>query len=339
MHFMKKKNQKSIPYMFKLIIGILIFICMFVASIIFGAADTTIKDVWLALTSSEVNKNILIIQEIRLPREIAAIFVGAALAVSGAIMQGITRNPLADPGLLGLTAGANAALAITLAFIPTANYFGIMIACFIGAAIGMMLVFGIGSLRKGGFSPTRIVLAGAAISAFLYAIAEGIGLYFKITKNVTMWTAGGLIGTTWNQLQVIVPFIVIGIIISLLLSRHVTILSLSEEVAIGLGQKIFQIKIVLFIVIILLAGASVALIGKMAFIGLMIPHIVRAIVGTDYRYILPMSAIIGATFMLFTDTVGRTLNAPYETPVVALVAVLGLPFFLYIVHKGGKAFS
>ncbi len=326
------------PFVYKWIAAILAFIGMFVIAMIVGAADTTVNDVWLALTSNAAGEKISIIREIRLPREIAAIFVGAALAVSGAIMQGITRNPLADPGLLGLTAGANAALAITIAWIPSANDFYIMVACFMGAAVGTMMVFGLGALKKGGFSPFRMVLAGAAVSAFLYAIAEGIGIYYKISKDVSMWTAGGLIGTSWSQLQVIVPFICIGILISLLLSRQLNILSLSEEAAVGLGQKTTRIKIILFAAIILLAGASVALVGNMAFIGLMVPHVVRAIVGTNYRFIIPMSVIAGATFMLFADTLGRTLHAPYETPVAAIAAMLGLPFFLLIIHKGGKSF-
>ncbi|MET3319872.1 UNVERIFIED_ORG: iron complex transport system permease protein [Peribacillus simplex] len=336
---MTNENQRFIPFIFKLIIGIAAFISMFIISMVFGAADATVKDVWLALTSNATGDKISIIREIRLPREVAAIFVGAALAVSGAIMQGMTRNPLADPGLLGLTAGANAALAITLAFIPSANNLGIMSACFIGSAVGAIMVFGIGAMKKGGFSPLRIVLAGAAVSAFLFAVSEGVGIYFKVSKDVSMWTAGGNIGTSWSQLQVIVPFILIGILISLIFSRQLTILSLSEEVAVGLGQKTTQIKAILFVVIILLAGASVALVGNMVFIGLMVPHMVRAIVGTDYRFILPMSAILGATFMLLADTLGRTINSPYETPVIAVVAMIGLPFFLLIVRKGGKAFS
>ncbi len=336
---MTKNNRSSIPFTVKLIAGILAFLCMFIASLVFGAADTTVKDVWLALTSQATGEKLSIIREIRFPREVAAIFVGAALSVSGAIMQGMTRNPLADPGLLGLTAGANAALALTIAFIPSANYFGIMIACFIGAAGGAVMVFSMGVMKKGGFSPFRIVLAGAAVSAFLHAIAEGVGIYFKISKDVSMWTAGGIIGTSWSQLQTIIPFITIGILMSLFLSRQLTIMSLSEEVAVGLGQNTARIKTLLFIIIILLAGASVALVGNMAFIGLMVPHIVRAIVGTDYRFILPMSAITGATFMLFADTLGRTINSPFETPVAAIVSMIGLPFFLFIVHKGGKVFS
>jgi iron complex transport system permease protein len=212
-----------------------------------------------------------------------------------------------------------------------------MIACFIGAAIGALLVIGIGMMKKNGFSPLRLVLAGAAVSAFLYAVSEGIALRYKISKDVSMWTAGGLIGTTWSQLQTVVPLIILSIFSAFLLSRQLTLLSLNEELAIGLGQKITQIKYALMTVIILLAGASVALVGNLAFIGLMIPHIARVLVGTDYRYVLPMSAVLGAAFLLAADTLGRTLNAPFETPVAAIVSVLGLPFFLFIVRKGGKA--
>ncbi|MGF9887368.1 iron ABC transporter permease [Priestia megaterium] len=336
---MKIDNQRFIPFLYKLIGMLLVFIIMFVSSMVFGAADISIKDVWLALSSSSVNEQISIIRDIRLPREIAAVFVGAALSVSGAIMQGMTRNPLADPGLLGLTSGANAALAVTIAFIPSVNYLGITIACFIGAAVGAILVFGIAAIKRGGFSPLRIVLAGAAVSAFLYAMGEGVGIYFKISKDVSMWTAGGMVGTSWEQLQIIVPFIVGGIFIALLLSRQLTILSLNEEVAVGLGQQTTKVKTILFVVMILLAGASVALVGNMVFIGLMIPHIVRGIIGTDYRYIIPMSAVTGAAFMLLADTLGRTVSAPYETPIAAVVSTIGLPFFLVIVRKGGKAFS
>ncbi len=334
-----KKLHRFASFPIKLLFGALLFICMFFIAMSFGAADVSIKDVWLALASSATNEQISIIRDIRLPREIAAVFVGAALSVAGAIMQGMTRNPLADPGLLGLSAGAFAALAATIVFFPAASYFLTMAASFFGAFIGALLVFGIGSTIKAGFSSFRIVLAGSAVSTFLYAIGEGLGLYFKVSKEISMWTAGGVIGANWKQLQIIAPVIACGIAISFFLSKQLTILSLNEEVAIGLGQNILKVKMAFFIVITILSGASVALVGNMTFIGLMIPHIVRTFVGTDYRCILPMSAIAGATFMLFADTLGRTLNAPYETPVAAIVAILGLPFFLIIVRKGGKAFS
>jgi iron complex transport system permease protein len=320
----------------------IIFVCFVLAlclSLALGAADISIKNIWLAMTTNVSSESVNMLHEIRIPRVIGAMFVGAALSVAGAIMQGLTRNPLADPGLLGLTAGANLALAVAMAFLPALNYFSMMVACFLGAALGAALVFGIGATKRAGLSPFRIVLAGAAITAFLSAISEAIGIYFKLSKDISMWTAGGLIGTTWSQLQLIVPIVLVGVIVATLFSRQLTILSLHEEVAIGLGQNIMKVKVILFILIILLTGAAVAIAGNMVFLGLMIPHIVRAIVGTDYRMILPISAITGAGFMMLADLLGRTIHAPYETPVAAIVAFLGLPFFLIVVHKGGKAFS
>ena len=336
---MTKEDRRSIPFRYKLSAGMIVLIGAFVAAMVFGAADTTLSSLWRALVTRTADDYASVIREIRLPREIAAAFVGAALAVSGAVMQGMTRNPLADPGLFGLTAGANAALAITLALAPATHYLGITISCFIGAGVGAVLVLGISAAKRGGLSPLRIVLAGAAVTAFLNAVAEGTGLYFKLSKDVSMWTAGGMIGTSWSQLHVVVPFIALGIAVALFLSRQLTVLSLSEEVAVGLGQQTTGVKTVLFIVVIVLCGSSVALAGNIAFFGLMVPHIVRAVVGTDYRFIVPMSAILGAAFMLLADTLGRTVNAPYETPVAAIVAMMGLPFFLFIVRTGGKAFS
>lgn len=317
----------------------IVFVVSFLAALVLGAADTSPYSVWQAITTANTSDTITILRELRIPRVVAAMFVGAALSVAGAVMQGLTRNPLADPGLLGLTAGANLALAIALAFIPSTNYFSTMLICFVGAAVGALLVFGIGTARNSGLSPFRIVLAGAAVTAFLTAVAEAIGIYFKVSKDISMWTSGGLIGTTWGQLTVIIPFIVVGILVTFLYSRQLTVLSLNEEVAVGLGQRIGLVKAVLFVVIIFLTGAAVALVGNMVFIGLMIPHIVRAIVGTDYRVILPFAAITGASFMMLADLTGRIINAPYETPVAAIIAILGLPFFLVIIHRGGKAFS
>ncbi|SLJ99780.1 MULTISPECIES: FecCD family ABC transporter permease [unclassified Paenibacillus] len=334
-------KNKRIPFRFatKLLGSVLVLIVCFIIAMMFGAEETTFRNLWLTLTSATKNDNILILREIRLPRELAAMLIGAALAVSGGIMQGITRNPLADPGLLGLTSGANMALALAFVFMPSLGYFGIMVACFVGAALGAALVIVLGSMRRGSLSPIRVVLAGAAVSAFMYAISDGISIFFKISKDVSMWTSGGLIGTTWGQIQAIAPVILIGLAVVPFLSNQINILSLSDEVATGLGQKLVLVKTILFLLVIVLTGASVALIGNMAFVGLMIPHIVRKLVGTDYRYIIPVSIFAGASFMLLAETLGRTINAPYETPVVAIASMLGLPFFLFVVRRGGKAFS
>ncbi|MDN8589968.1 iron ABC transporter permease [Paenibacillus sp. 11B] len=334
-------KNKRLPFRFatKLLGSVLVLIVCFIIAMMFGAEETTFRNLWLTLTSATKSDNILILREIRLPRELAAMLIGAALAVSGGIIQGITRNPLADPGLLGLTSGANMALALAFVFMPSLGYFGIMVACFVGAALGAVLVIVLGSMRRGSLSPIRVVLAGAAVSAFMYAISDGISIFFKISKDVSMWTSGGLIGTTWGQIQAIAPVILIGLVIVPFLSNQINILSLSDAVATGLGQKLVLVKTILFLLVIVLTGASVALIGNMAFVGLMIPHIVRKMVGTDYRYIIPVSIFAGASFMLLAETLGRTINAPYETPVVAIASMLGLPFFLFVVRRGGKALS
>ncbi len=324
----------------KLLASVILLLVVFVGAILVGAKSVSLTDIWLAVSNPSVsNDDISVIRELRLPREIGALLVGAALAVSGAIMQGLTRNPLADPGLLGITAGANAALAVVFAFLPAAGYFSVMIACFIGAAVGVMFVFGILALRGKTLSPLRMVLAGAAVSALLTALAEAISLEFKISKSVSMWTSGGLIGTTWGQLITISPIILAGILVAVLLSRQLTIMSLNESTAVGLGLNTGWIKLALCVVVTLLAGAAVSLVGNLAFVGLMIPHVVRTFAGTDYRTVLPLSAIFGAVFMIGADTLGRMLNAPLETPVAAIVAVLGLPFFLFVVRKGGKSLS
>lgn len=333
------ESKRGLPFVFKLIAAMCICVAAFLFAIVFGAAHTGIKDVWDALFQENPGKAALIIKELRLPRETAAFLVGAALAVSGAIMQGMTKNPLADPGLFGLTAGAKTALAVVVAILPQTNYFYITVACFIGAGIGALLVFGISTLKRGGFTPFRIVLAGAAVNAFLLAASDGIGLYFKVSKEVSAWTAGGLIGTTWSQIGTIVPFILIGILVALMMSRQLTILSMDEGVATGLGQRTGLVKVILFIVIVLLSGTAVALAGSLAFVGLMVPHLVRPFTGSDYRQIIPFCIFAGGAFMLFADTVGRTIQAPLETPIASIVAVIGLPFFLFIVRKGGRAFQ
>lgn len=326
--------RKNLGFGLSMVLALAVVLLAFVFAMVFGAADISIKEVYQALLTSETGDKLLIIREIRLPREIAALMVGAALAVSGAIMQGMTKNPLADPGLLGLTAGANAALTAAMTFAAGLNHMGILTACFVGAGAGVLMVYGLSASRRGGFTPFRVVLAGAAVSAFLFAVSDGLGLYFKVSKDVSMWTMGGLVGVSWSQLGLVMPFIGFGLLAAMAFGKQLTLLSLSEETAVGLGQNTRLTKAFLMIITVLLAGASVALAGNLAFVGLMIPHLARSCVGSDYRRILPFSMLIGGALMLAADTAARTIHAPYETPVSAVVAVLGLPFFLYIVHKG-----
>ena len=329
--------KATYSFISKMLLSLIILIVIVCLALGYGAANTGLQDLYEAIIGKNGGKYYDILREIRFPRVIAAFFVGAALAVAGAILQGMTRNPLADPGLLGLTSGANLALSLALAFLPGITFLMLMLSSFIGATIGMFIVFGIGVTSRNGLSPLKLVLAGAAVSLFLQAISSSIGIIFNVSKNINMWTAGGLISTTWDAL-IIVPFILFGLVIAIFYSKQLTILSLNEELAKGLGQKTQYIKFIFMVVVIILAGTAVALIGNLSFIGLFIPHIVRKIVGADYRFIIPMSIIIGGTFMIFTDFISRMIIAPLELPVVALVALVGLPFFLFLVKKGGRTF-
>ncbi|MDQ0273764.1 FecCD family ABC transporter permease [Cytobacillus purgationiresistens] len=318
-----------------LTISILLLALSLVLAISVGAANIAFFDVWKAVFSYDGSRETdQIIMSLRLPRELGAAIVGAAFAVSGAIMQGMTRNPLADPGLLGLNAGASLGLAIAFSYFSNSSYFTLMLFSFLGAGIGAALVFGMSAMKRGGMTPLRITLAGAAVSALLSSLGEGLALINKLSQSIAFWTAGGVSGTTWGQLKLVAPTVFIGILIAIILSRGLTILSFGEEVAKGLGQKTFITKAVLMFIVLVLAGAAVSIAGAIAFVGLFIPHIVRFLVGTDYRWVIPCSAVIGSVFLVLADTAARMINPPFETPVGAIVAILGVPFFLYLARKG-----
>lgn len=331
---MKNKN-----FILIIVLSSLILFLSFFTSIIWGAADISLNEIFSFFRNNTDNEKLLLLKEIRLPRVIAAILVGSALAVSGAIMQGVTKNPLADSGLLGISSGSSLAFTISMILLPSLGYFGKTIFCFIGAAIGTIIVINLSNVKYGNLSSFRLILAGSSISALFYSLSEGLSLYFRLSKDSSMWNNAGLIGLSWSQIIVIVPFIFLGITFSLIYSKQLTILSLNEELAISIGQKTKKIRLILFIVNIILAGSSVALAGNLTFIGLIVPHIVRRFTGNDYKFIVPISILIGASFMLLADTLARTINMPYETPISAITAIIGLPFFLFIIFKEGKLYS
>ncbi|MGO3374152.1 FecCD family ABC transporter permease [Brochothrix thermosphacta] len=313
-----------------LIVGVVVLL-LFIGALAFGATNYSLSYLWQGFVDGAHQKVIVALYELRLSRNVAALLVGAALGVSGCIMQAVTRNPLADPGLLGLTAGANAGLSLAIAFVPSLPFLGVMGASFVGATIGALLVLSISSSQ----SIFKVILAGAAISALLMAIADGIMLLFKTSQSITMWTAGGLIGVTWKEVQLITPIILVTLVISLFLSKKVGLISMSNDVGIGLGLNIKRTKLILFLLTTLLTGAAVSLIGNMAFVGLIVPHMARFLIGPNYRYQLPMAALVGAGILLLADTLSRSINPPFEIPIVAILSILGLPFFLYIVQRGG----
>ncbi|MFF2480392.1 FecCD family ABC transporter permease [Paenibacillus sp. NPDC058071] len=317
-----------------LIGGLVALVLGLFLSVNLGAADISFRVVWEAIFQFDPKvTDHQIIRELRLPRILGGAMVGASFAVAGAIMQGMTRNPLADSGLLGINSGAGFMLAICFAFFPGMPFMTLILFSFLGAALGAGIVYGIGSMAKGGLSSVRLVLAGAALSALLSALSEGVALYFQIGQDLAFWYAGGVAGTRWDQLQVMAPWVGAALIVAIIISRSVTLLSLGEDIARGLGQRTQLVRAICAIVVLILAGSAVSVVGAVGFVGLIIPHLTRKLVGVDYRWIIPCSAVLGALLVIFADIGARMVNPPEETPVGAIIALIGVPFFLYLARK------
>jgi len=306
-------------------------------SIGYGAADIDFSTIWEAIFHFDPALTThQIIIELRIPRVIGGVLIGSFLAVSGAIMQGMTRNPLADSSIIGISDGAGLAIAILMALFTGVGYVGLMFGSFVGAGLCTALIFLIGSLAKGGLSPAKLALAGITIGAFVGAVSSGIAIYFNVAQDISFWFAGGFTSMNWFQIYLIVPVALVGLIMAFVLARSVTVLSLGIDVARGLGQRTKLIRFFGIITVMLLTGAAVAVSGTIGFIGLVIPHITRPLVGRDYRLIIPCSAALGALLLVLADIAARMVNAPYEVPVGAMTAIIGVPFFLYLARREGR---
>ncbi|KYD06212.1 hypothetical protein B4144_3505 [Bacillus atrophaeus] len=317
-----------------LIAGILLLLFGAALSISVGAANIHLGTVWDAVFHFQPgNTSHQIIQELRLPRTAAAALVGAFLAVSGAIMQGMTRNPLAEPSIMGVTSGSAFAVSIAFAFFPGLSAMGLIIWSFVGAGLGASTVFGIGMFSKGGLTPVKLALAGTAVTYFFTGISTALAIRFDVAQDLSFWYAGGVAGVKWQGVQLLLIAGAVGLTFALIIARSVTVLSLGEDLAKGLGQYTSAVKLIGMLVVVLLTGAAVSISGTIAFIGLIIPHVTRFLVGVDYRWIIPCSAVLGAILLVYGDIAARLVNAPFETPVGALTALIGVPFFFYLARR------
>lgn len=308
-----------------------------VAAVSFGAKDITFHSVWTAIFSYDSSlTEQQIIFELRLPRVIGAAIVGAAFAVAGTLMQGVTRNPLADAGILGINAGAMFIVTLCFAFFPSITYSLLMINSFIGAALSTLLIFIMGASVPGGLTPMRLTVSGAVIAALLHSLSAGIAIYYDLSQDLAFWYAGGVAGVKWEHLKVLVPVILITISWAISMGRSISLISIGEETAINLGIKVNRIKLFSIIAAVILAGVSVSTVGSIGFVGLVIPHIARKLVGSDYRLIIPMSALLGAILLMLADLGARTVNPPRELAIGIIVAAVGVPFFLYTARKVGR---
>lgn len=334
------KQNGRVRLILFIVIGTAAVLAAAILSLFLGSTGISPQTVLQALFNPDMASHEQIaVVELRLPRTIGDILIGAAFAASGAIMQGITRNPLADSGILGINAGASFALAICLAFASSVNFSLTVFASFLGAAMSAFIVFGLLRVNHRKTDSIRLVLAGSAVSVFLVSICQFISIFARIGQDLTFWTAGGTAAIRMEQVKIAGPVILLALIGSIFYSRRISLLSLGEDTARGLGLNVERSQQIALFLVMVLAGCAVALAGPIAFVGLLVPYFVRFFVGADYQKVIPCSMIAGALFMLLADVLSRTINAPAETPVGLIFAVIGVPVFIYIARKGGRGFE
>lgn len=331
------KQKERIP-VFILVSAPFIIVLVSVFSILYGAKDIDVPSVWEAIVAFDSNNvDHQIIRTVRIPRVIAILLVGAFLAVSGAIMQGITRNYLASPSLMGVNDGSAFVITLAIVFIPGLHNYQLILLSMVGSALGAALVFGLGFSIKNGLTPVRLAIIGTVIGTFLSSVATAIAMYFQVSQTISAWYNTKIHLVEFELIKVGIVFGIIGLTLALVSARAITITSLGEDVALGLGQKTMWVKVVSMLSVVCLTGTAVALVGKIAFVGLVIPHIVRFLVGVDYRKIIPCSIVVGAIFLLICDLISRFMNFPFETPIGVVTALIGVPVFLYLIRtRGGE---
>lgn len=321
-----------------LLLGLLLFAGLLglalMSSIAFGAAEIAPGDVWQALVAFEASSTEhLIIRTLRLPRAAIAALVGASLAVAGALMQGLTRNSLADPGILGIETGAALGVVAAVLLLGIDSLYLYALFAFAGAAATAVAVYSLGSLGRGGPTPLKLTVAGAALTALLSSLTTGALIFDQRTlEEVRFWLAGSVAGRDLSLLVQASPYLVAGLLLALALGRQITTIALGDDVAKGLGQRTGGVKALTAVATVLLAGGAVAVAGPVGFVGLVIPHAVRFLVGQDYRWVLPYAALAGASFLVLADVAARLLLRPLELPLGVMTALIGGPFFVYLVR-------
>ncbi|MDR1362741.1 MAG: iron ABC transporter permease [Spirochaetaceae bacterium] len=273
----------------------------------------------------------LIIWDSRLPRAVCALLVGGFLAASGAILQGLTRNPIASPSIMGVNQGAVLAMAIYMTIREVPALPGRVFFAFAGASVSAVLVFLL-STKRAGLDITRLLLAGTALGMLFSSLAAMIAILTNNSKNLAFWMAGGLGGSTWGMVRVLL-IAAAALVFALILSPRITILSLGDDVAVGLGEQPNRVRFGGLLCVVLLSGAAAAVGGNIGFVCLIVPQIVRLGVGSDYRRVIPFSIVTGAVLMLYSDILARTLNSPFEIPVGSLTSLLGVPVLIGMIKK------
>lgn len=334
-------NNSRLSYLTKTGMGVLALVLLGVAalaSLYIGVRYISVHEIMYSIINyNPSNVNEMVVQSLRVPRMLAAIIVGVSFAISGALMQGVTNNPMASPSVLGITSGASFGLAIGMILFSQLSLNGSIIFSFLGSALATICILALAKRVGGKATPVYLALAGTAISAVFTAVTHMLVVFFQVAQELSFWTAGGISGVRMEQIILALPWTIVGVLIAMYISKSVTLLSFGEEVAIGLGSNLGRVRALAGVAVLILSGPAVALAGPIGFIGLVIPHITRKLVGVDYRFVIPFSGLFGAVLVMLADILARVVNPPFETPLGAITAIVGVPFFIYLANrKGGK---
>jgi len=329
----KKASQSLIFRPIGMISMIVILMVLCFLSIAIGTRDVS----WIEIVGALQGKMETMGEAsvaMRIPRTALAIIAGGALGLSGAIMQSVSRNPLADPGILGVNAGAVFFVVVGLAWFEMSQLQDYVWMAILGAGATAAFVYIISSLGRGGSTPLKFALSGAATTAALSCFTIAVVLPRNdIAGGARSWQIGGVGGATFDSIQLVLPFIAIGFIISVFVARKLNSLALGDDLAAGLGENVLWTKISAWLAAILLCGATTAICGPIGFVGLVIPHLSRLLIGVDNRWLLPFSVVGGASLLLAADIVGRIISRPSELSVGIVTAFIGAPFFIWIVRR------
>ncbi|MFE3738142.1 FecCD family ABC transporter permease [Streptomyces sp. NPDC059134] len=316
-----------------LLAAVLVLAAIMVASLAFGSRDVPWSDVWASLGGADDTLEQAAATK-RLPRTVLAAVIGAALGLAGCVMQGVTRNPLADPGILGVNMGASLAVVTGVAFFGLTSPTAYVWVAIVGAALSALFVYTVGTIGRGGATPLKLALAGAATSAAFASLVSAVVLPRNdIAGSFRLWQIGGVGGASFERIGQVLPFLLVGFAVCLLSARALNSLALGDELAAGLGERVAVARALAALGAVVLCGAATAVTGPIAFVGLVVPHTCRLLAGVDHRWLLPFSALLGASLLTAADVVGRVVARPAEIDVGIVTALIGAPFFIYIVRR------
>lgn len=318
-----------------------ILILLFLGSLMIGTSWISLSTVLDYLFEySTLEKEHIILHVLRMPRALAIVFIGANLSVAGCIMQVLTRNPLASPSIFGINAGASFVIVLCTTLFPAVSGLALAGAGFAGGLLAVSVVLIMSFALRGGQAEVRMALIGVVVQALLSSFTQGLLIFNEESAGrILFWLAGSAAGVKWEEIGLLMLFSITGLIMAIFISKSLSLFSLGEDIARGLGQNVWNIRILGSVIVIVLAGVSVSVVGPIGFVGLIVPHITRYLLGTDYRLLIPFSAIFGAMLLTIADIASRFVHFPSETPVGIITALVGAPYFVYLARRQSRSAS